>query len=351
MLRGLAAALALLSPVSHALAQTPVQVELDAPFVHEGSGITVPSAIGRFDRTSVTDFTDEQLNIAIHLLEASGETTLTLFIYRAATPNLSIWGDFAALAMVNDPSVGTLAPGSYFLGRFTPPNASGDGAALHARALLEGGKARSTGLSIFAHNDWIVKLRATSQTLSDDQITSVMGKVLSKITMEPSETIYPSVTFVQPCKKPMKFGKGVAVKQYSGVGRVVVSLQMKEFTVAERGTDASTKPWCRDTQSTLDYAIYRRDNSKWDYFLALSDGGFGAYVERTRTMGLMGEVTGYVVKKSDGITETSWPLFDKRPHPALIRNGFGRIAPYATQDIRPDADGEFTVILPNTPDN
>lgn len=342
----LAALLALLSPISFASAQTPIHAELDAPFFHEGSGITVPAQLGSFARTSVTDLAEQELNIAIQLQEPSDETALTLYIYRAAASNISIWGDFSSIRMLNNPAIGRPVEGSFFLGRFSPPNGSGDGSALHARTMVEGAKARSTGLSVFAHNDWIVKLRATSNTLSDEELTVVMGRVLSQLKVSPSEVSYPPVTLVQPCKKPIKFGKGVAMKSYSGTGRLVVAMEMKELSVSQSGADDPINPWCRDTQSNRDYAIYRRDNSKSDYFLALSDGGFGAFIKRARVMMLMGSVTGYLVKSSDGITETAWPLFDKRPHPILVRDGFGDMSPVATQDVRPGAEGNFTIMIP-----
>ncbi|MEL7197108.1 MAG: hypothetical protein AAGL10_02235 [Pseudomonadota bacterium] len=86
----LSAFLLLGAPNSVAFAQTPVVAHLDAPFVHEGSGITVPAAVDRFDRVSVTDFSEEQLNIAAQYRDANNDTVITLFIYRAAGPNISI---------------------------------------------------------------------------------------------------------------------------------------------------------------------------------------------------------------------------------------------------------------------
>lgn len=336
LIRGLAALLALLGPVSFAHAQTLIPVELDAPFVHEGSGITIDPRIGRFERTSVQDFTTEQLNIAIQLREESKDTFVTLYIYRAATPNVSIWGDFASIAMTNNPSIGEVVSGTFFLGRFTPPNAAGPNSALHARALVKGTNERATGLSVFAHNDWIVKVRATSKVLSDEEITAVIGKVISGLEMEASATTYPPVTLVQSCKKPMKFGKKPSLKAFDLVGQIVVGTSLMEVSVSREAADSPTSVWCRDEQSTSEHGIYRKDNAKSAYFVALSDSGTGAYVSNARRVS---SVSGYLVKSSDGLTEAVWPLFDKRPHPALIRSMYGSVSPITTQDVRPGSQG------------
>lgn len=342
----MAALLALLSPVSFASAQTPIYAELDAPFLHEGSGITVPAQIGSFSRASVTDLADQQLNVAIQFRERGDATSLTLFIYRAAAPNVSIWGDFSSIRMLNNPAIGNAVDGSFFLGRFTPPNGSGAGSALHARALVEGQGARSTALSIFAHNDWIVKLRATSSALSDDELTAVMARVLSELPMSQSETTYPPVTFIQPCEKPIKFEENLVTRRLDLFDAMSMALAVNEVSVTENLTDRGEEPWCRDTQSTSQYGLYREANSKRDYFMALSDAGLGAYVSRFRTTLIKTRFSGYLVKVSDGITEDAWHLFDKRPHPAFVYSRIGSFSPIATLDVRPGAEGRSTIVLP-----
>lgn len=338
--------LTLASPAS---AQTPVPVEPDAPFVHEPSGITVPARVGRFARVSVTDYAGDQLNIAIQLREESKETFLSLFIYRAAMPNISVWGDFSALKMVNNPSIGGAVEGSFLLGRFTPPNGSGADSGLHARALLEGAQQNSTGLSIFAHDDWIVKLRATSNALSDTEITALIGEVLTALTMPASEARYPPVTLIEPCRSELKFGKNVEALRLDMTGQIMIGAVVQKVSLANMGADNPGKPWCRDPQSSLDYGVYREDNSKKGYLVTLSDGGVAAMVSDFRSNLLSGKVSGVLVTTSDGLTQQTWPILDKRPHPALVRDNYGNVSPIATQDVRPGADGGSTINITPPP--
>jgi hypothetical protein len=338
-----------LFPAAAISPQTPVPVELDAPFVHGPSGITVPARIGRFARVSVTDYAGDQLNIGIQLREESKETFLTLFIYRAAMPNVSVWGDFSALKMVNNPSIGAAVDGSFFLGRFTPPNDSGADSGLHARALLEGAQQSSTGMSIFAHDDWIVKLRATSNALSESEITALMGEVLSGLTMPTSETSYSPVTLIEPCRSPLKFSKNVEALGLDMTGQIMIGAAVQKVSLASGAADNPGKPWCRDPQSSLDYGIYREDNSRSNYLVTLSDGGIAALVGDFRGEILNGKVSGVLVTTSNGLTQETWPILDKRPHPALLREYYGDVSPIATRDVRPGADGGSTINITTPP--
>lgn len=345
LVRGLVALAAILSPASYTMASGPIPTELNEDFTHAPSGISVPPMVGAFQRVSVDDLTDEQLNIAIQLREESQDTFVTIYIYRSAVPNLTIWGDFASIAMLNNPSIGPAVEGTLFLGRFTPPNESGSQSALHARALVKGAIANSTGLSVFGHNDWIVKVRATSKSLSEDQVTRKIGAVIASLKMEPSVTQYPEVEFVTPCDKPMKFGKKPKLKAFDVVGQLIVGTTVTGVRIGDEAADSAEVDWCRDPQSTADYGIYRKNNSKSAYFIALSDGGIGAYVSNLRKAGGVGSVNGFLVKTSDGLTEKAWPIFDKKPHPALIRENFGAISPIATQDVRPGVEEGSTINL------
>ncbi|MEL7197107.1 MAG: hypothetical protein AAGL10_02230 [Pseudomonadota bacterium] len=178
--------------------------------------------------------------------------------------------------MLNNPSIGETVEGSFFLGRFTPPNGSGPDSAIHARALVQGTDVKSTGLSIFAHDDRLFKVRATSSTLGETGITKVIGDLILRLAMSQSKVSYPHATLISPCKKPLSFEKDLTVKRYDVFGQINLALAIQQLSVAKSVADSVKKPWCRDIQSTSDFGVYRRNNHKSEYFVALNDSGFGA---------------------------------------------------------------------------
>lgn len=340
---GAALALTQLGLTSAALAQ-PQQIEVDASqnWSHKWTGLTIPPQYEGYVRGEVSAFVPDELNVAVQLLDENRETYLTVYIYRAASPNISIWSDRALTALVTNPRLGNPVPGQLVVGRFTPLNDSGADSGFHAVTSLEGARMKATGVSLFAHDDWIIKIRASSSALGSAEITDLIGRVISGLGLGGSGVSYPPVTLIEPCEEDLEFATKLKLRQFDMMGQMLFPTIAGEISVAEKGRDAAGETWCRDRQSSAQVGIYRSGNGKDSYFAALGDSGIGAFVAKFGARELF-KTSGYLVKTSDGAEERTWPLFDKLPHPLVIAENYGSVSPVSTSNISPGGDGGSTI--------
>lgn len=342
-LAGATLALTPLGLTPAALAQ-PQQLEVDAnqEWSHKWTGLTIPPRYEGYVRGEVTAFVPDELNVAVQLFDENRETYVTVYVYRAASPNISIWSDRALTALVTNPQLGRPVPGQLVSGRFTPLNDSGADSGFHAVTSLEGAKMKATGVSLFGHDDWIIKIRASSSVLDSTGITDLIGRMISGLGLGASEVSYPPVTFIEPCEKDLEFATKLKLRQFDMMGQLIFPTIAGEVSVAKMGSDAADETWCRDRQSSTQVGIYRSGNAKHSYFAALGDSGIGAFVAKFGGGELL-KTSGHLVKTSDGAEEQTWPLFDKMPHPLVIAENYGSISPVSTSDIRPGGEGGSTI--------
>lgn len=345
-LAGIVLAIAPLATPGKAYAQ-PQQVEVDADqdWSHKWTGLTIPPRFEGFVRDQVTQYVPDELNVSVQLFDEDRETSVTVYIYRTAAPNVSIWSDRAVAALIAKPKLGTPIEGQFFKGRFTPLNNSGTDSGFHAVTPLEGADLKATGVSLFAHDDWIIKIRASSSKLGDTEITQLIGAMISGFDLGASEATYPPVKFIEPCEKDLKLATKLKLQRFDLMGQIIFAPITEEISVARMGSDAAEKSWCRDRQSSTQVGIYRSGSGKDSYFAALGDSGVGAYVAKFGGAGGLLKARGYLVKISDGAEERTWPLFDKMPHPFVIAENYSSISAISKSDIRPGGEGGTTILV------
>ncbi|MEO0908491.1 MAG: hypothetical protein AAFY07_13300 [Pseudomonadota bacterium] len=322
-----------------------VDVSPDETWQHEWTGLAIPPTYRGYIRTGVKQYAEDDMNVSIQLWDGNGETSITIYVYRTASPNISIWGDRALTAMISNANLGNPVDGEVIIGQFSPLNDSGSESAFHAVAKMEGGNVNATGVSLFAHNDWIIKVRASSEVLSAEEITQAIGNIISGMELGTSGTTYPGVEFIADCEDGLDFANQVKIQQFDLVGQLIFSSTADRFSVTESGQSRDGRTWCRDPQSSVEVGIYRSDASDNSYFAALGDSGVGALVSRLRTSSQLLSLNGYVVQTSDGLYERLWPFFNKMPHPMILANNYDDIAPLSTVDVRPGSDGQQTIIV------
>jgi len=322
-----------------------LEVPGDQDWQHKWTNLTVPPLLKEFVRAEIHEFAEDQLNVSVQLFDKSKQTSITIYIFRPGAPNISIWADRAVTAIVNNPRLGSVVEGQFFRGRFTPLNGSGIDSAFHAVTPLTGTQLKSTGVSIFAHDGWLVKVRASSSKVSDTELTNVIGKIISALNLGQSGATYPAVEFIENCEKSVKFNTEVKLQRLDGVGQLLASTLTDEITVADLGADDEKTQWCRDEQSRTEYGVYRRNDKKDPVIVALGDAGIVATISDVNLSTGLGKLDGYVIKLSDGVEEITWPFFDKLPHPGVIAQNYGQIPPTSKIDVRPGGEGGKTIIL------
>lgn len=329
-----------------ALAQPEVlEAPVDGDWKHKWTGVTVPPILAGFERRDILQYAEDQLNVSVQLFDASKDTSITIYVYRAGAANISIWADRAVTGMVSNSQLGRPVDGQFFRGRFTPLNGSGQDSAFHAVTPLEDSSLKATGLSLFAHDDWLIKIRASSSKYSDTELTGIIGKVISALNIEESKKTYPPVEFIEDCEEPAKFETEVQLQQMDLMGQLLISSVISDVSVAEMGADDGDSEWCRDATSRVEYGVYRRNGDKGSVVVALGDSGVNATISKMSSKSALAKIKGYMVVISDGVEQSTWPLFNKKPHPGVVFQNYGAISPISSLDLRPGSEGGTTIFV------
>jgi hypothetical protein len=346
---GLAAGL--LCAAAPVAAQEQVTPRIEATWRHDRSGLTLPDTHTGFQRGDSKQFDEEGYNIGIPFRDPETGTWADLFIYRAAPASVAVWGDRAAAGMFANPMLGEVDVNTVKVARFTPPGGAGEMSGLRIVAPTKGGLA-SSGLALWLHDGWLVKLRMSSRTLDAAVLEARMTDFVASLTLPAAARSAPAFTEIEDCKAPMKPGKKAKVVKLDMMGSIMLggvlgAAHDKKLEEADGAGDEAVSVWCRDAASQPQYGIYRREGANDGYLIALGDTGTSLSVGSYDVGPLMKPSRGFLVTQSDGVTEQVYPPFDRLPSPEQALGLPGNVAPVFTAGIL--AENKGTTI--NVPGN
>jgi hypothetical protein len=229
---------------------------------HAPSGISVPRQIGEMELRSESDSSGGRgEDVAVQF--GSGDTVVTLYIYRAAYPNPALWFERTRLAMnVNvQAPVNRVDPRSFTLGNASAPNG------LREDIALPGPRLRATSVAMAQAGQWLVKTRISSASLDRDGVAARMDALLGALRFETMPTPHPLVV-PGPCPDEVRM-RGELIRRPSTeavmAGTVQGIIAMSNAR-GHSGLAANPAEWCRATSEmpAIFGALYRkRDRSEW----------------------------------------------------------------------------------------
>lgn len=332
-------ALLLLSVAQPVLAQERVDIAGNIDWLHIQSKATLPATLAGFARTEVIRYDEEGYNIGATYGDRRAGTWATVYLFRAGVADLSIWADRAAAALLNQPAIRASEVRSDSVGLHQEP---GRGTGFKLLAPMDGYPTASTGLAIFNHDDWLIKVRFTSHRLDVEALDAKMTELIKALTLPQSATAQKPLVPIQNCSAPLKIGKGAKLAKFDMMGSMMFGAVIR-IAAEKSATEAKDQPlWCRD-RTTRDYSTYRNDVSENSYTMAVGDAGVTVSVSPYSAKGLMQPSRGYMVLLSDGVTERVYPPFTKMPGPDQVLAVLRQVAPVTTTDIRPGGTGGTTI--------
>ena len=183
-------------------AQSPVETEAGAAWLHEGSGITLPAEAGGLRRHNVSDFMGGEANVVAQYPASGPGAGATLYIYR-------VWGGDVPLHFTSAQYSAVLLrqrrQGQ--LKEVVPATAFGvpgtDTLAglyvVHRMA----GEDRFTGIAMTRVGSWIVKLRYTDRAASAAELAASMMELLGAVEWpEPLQPV-PTPQPTQACENDL----------------------------------------------------------------------------------------------------------------------------------------------------
>jgi hypothetical protein len=177
--KGLLFAAVLIFACAPAVAQSEIKANPKKDFKHKPSGIVLAPLAAGLPRVSVTQFDDKQLDVAANFRTPDDREITTVFIFRKVTGDVPLWFDRIqhAVAARKELSSPTLAipPAA-----FTPPgqpNARG----LRVAYSGTGTPWTSTAAALTATGEWYVAVRASSQSLTPQQLLARIDQTFAAL--------------------------------------------------------------------------------------------------------------------------------------------------------------------------
>lgn len=310
-----------------------------ASWSHDRSGLILPAEVAGFTRGDSKQYDEDGYNIGIAFRDPQSGTWADLFIYRAAPASVAVWGDRAAAGMFANPMLGDVDVNAVSITRFTPPGGAGDKSGLRIVTPAKGELA-SSGLALWLHDGWLVKLRMSSKTLDATTIEARMAQFIGAVTLPAATRPAPAFAEIRDCAAPMKPGKKAKLVQLDMMGSLMIGglMGVMNDKKIEQAADAQASGtpdpvWCRDAGSQPQYGIYRREDGGEGYLIALGDTGTSLSVASYDAGPLMKPSKGFLVTQSDGVTEQVYPPFDKLPTPQQALGLPGNVGPVFTAGL------------------
>ena len=318
------AAMVLFVGAAQAQGPRPVELSAKAAFKHRHSKIQLPPRLAGLPRVKALEYESDQLDVVSEYATADVREAYTIYIYRNVAGSLPVWFDRARDMIEHRAMLGT--PTLHAVGEFVPPgraNASG----LLATYGVDGKGYRSTGVAVLPVGEWLVKLRASSATLAPAELEARMKAALAEIAWPKKMAPAPAAAPIAACATALALSgdaKPVEKDDESGAAMLVGALlgQAGAFQAPPKASPAPPAVrWCRDPIEVPDAGVYRADEQKDGYFVAVADAGRGLSVgpnagnllleDEKKAGGERYEVRMILLSQ----TMTS-PLFDRLPPPA-----------------------------------
>lgn len=276
------AAMLLFSAAVHAQGPRPIELSAKAAFKHRHSNVQLPPVLVGLPRAKAVEFEADQLDTMSEYATSDLGEAYSVYIYRNVAGDLSVWFDRAQKMVERRGDLG--AATLHSAGAFTPPgriSASG----LIATYALTGKGYLSTGVALVPAGEWLVKLRASSETLSPAQLEARMKAALADIIWPRKMDPAPVATLVEPCTSVLALS-GDAKPAEKDEDSLAESLMgaLVGLAASQPSKGAAPVPaprWCRDPIEMAEGGVYRADERKDAYLLALADAGRGLSVARS----------------------------------------------------------------------
>ena len=276
-----AAAALLLAPPGAAAAQNKqIRVSAKSDFKHRHSRLKLPPSLHGLSRASVIENEGDQLDVAAEYSKPDLSEVYTVYIFRHVAGPLPIWFDRAQAAIRNRRLFGTPRP-SPASAAFVPPGQNVASGLVKAYDLDEG-PFRSTGVALVPAGEWLVKIRASSKTHNADQLTASIKTALTAIEWPKRMPVAQPAYEVSPCTTQLALSgdaEPAPKSEESGASLLMSALAGSLAEKSEADVASRAPPWCRDETKLEMGGVYRANEDKGSYLIAVSDAGRAIRVE------------------------------------------------------------------------
>ncbi len=329
--------LAATCPVAVAGAR-PITLGANAPFVHDPSGLSVPAVLDGLARSGAEDFHPAPwLDVANQFQNAEGSEFVSVFIFRSVLGTPEIWFDRAQTAISGNERLNK--PAAVAAQTFAPPGAT---VPLGLRAVypLRGLALQSTAVALVPLDGWLVVLRTTSSTLDEAGISARLDRIVGQVGW-PGFARARAATPVAACEHPLKANKPAKVR---GGDPMLSALLGGSAAFASKNPDEGRAGhWCRDATQIESAGLYRDEDGRQSYIIAMGDSGTGFSVEPSLASLVSGDGKGWTTTFVQLDHSYMFPDFDRLPPPQQVIDLLRKGRPIT--EVKTWPNGEQTIRL------
>ena len=186
-----------------------MDIAADASWVHEDTGITAPPAIADMKRFRATSFAADGSNNGFTYVSDDEGELFSLYVYRAGTTDVAMWGDAAMMAIAGNAKYDGLDYEHSLVSFFGDEEIGADSGIRFAMPV--GGGFQATGLALYALGDWLVKARYSSAALDPQALDARLAQLVAQIPHAAPARRAPAAYRVEQCGTAMKAKKAKRV--------------------------------------------------------------------------------------------------------------------------------------------
>ena len=270
--RRMIAMIMMLTATAQANAAQELKTKAGKPWAHKDSGFAFPAVNGPFVRRGMTDISDgKRIDVSATYDDPTTGSVATLYLYRPAMPDASLWFDISNWFLQRNDRFGTITPDGGPTAFQIAPTA-GSAALRQSYAISATG--RSTGVAIVPVGPWLIKLRITSATLEPAVLDQMMRDFLTAMPWPKKMPTAPDGLPIAACTTKLGTMRAEEIKQVSAVILVGAMLASMAKEDSEKGTAEPPARLCRDdSQTGFIYPLYQLDEGRTGYVMPIGDNG------------------------------------------------------------------------------
>ncbi len=209
---------------------------------------------------------------------------LSLYVYRAGSVDVAMWGDVAMMSMASSRNYEGLDYGQGRVSLFGDDEIGAD-SGIRFVVPVEG-KFQSTGLALHTLDGWLVKLRYSSAALDPQALDARLAQLVRQIAHTSPAQPAPAACRVEQCGKPIKTKKARratldgAQMLLQAMGHSI-AFEKSEKPAEESAVSRAPSRLCRDMlESEGAMLVYCPVDSEHGYRIAPGDSGISISVSQ-----------------------------------------------------------------------
>lgn len=231
-----------------------LEVPASAAWQHAQTQMILPPRVAGLSRGELRDLGEAEMDVVAQYAGGNDGTFVTVYLFRTATPDASLWFDRALTAILIRPEYGI--PSDAPPPPATPFQRPGATLASGLRATLDlnASGLRSSGVAVAPLGAFLLKVRISSSSLDRAALDERLARFIDGLRWPAPTEHERAATPIQPCPEPLRLRNARMIRgdMASALSDAMGGMLMQSATEGEPPV------YCREPGATPQYGVYRR---------------------------------------------------------------------------------------------